>query len=67
MTSSQWLDIAVLAVAFIAAISGWRSGAMGSLLSFVGVMLGAVAGVLLARTSSRTSARRGPNYSPRCF
>jgi S1-C subfamily serine protease len=48
MTTSQWLDIAVLAVAFIAAISGWRSGALGSLLSFVGVLLGAVAGVLLA-------------------
>jgi len=48
MTSSQWLDIAVLAVAFVAAISGWRSGALGSLLSFVGVVLGAVAGVLLA-------------------
>ena len=37
MTSSQWLDLAVLAVAFVAAISGWRSGALGSLLSFVGV------------------------------
>ena len=48
MTPSQWLDIAVLAVAFIAAISGWRSGAVGSLLSFVGVLLGAIAGVLLA-------------------
>jgi S1-C subfamily serine protease len=48
MTSSQWLDLAVLAVAFIAAISGWRSGALGSLLSFVGVVLGAAAGVLLA-------------------
>jgi S1-C subfamily serine protease len=48
MTSSQWLDIAVLSVAFIAAISGWRSGALGSLLSFVGVILGAIAGVLLA-------------------
>ena len=48
MTSSQWLDIAVLAIAFVAAISGWRSGALGSLLSFVGVLLGAVAGVLLA-------------------
>ncbi len=48
MTSSQWLDIAVLAIVFIAAISGWRSGALGSLLSFVGVLLGAVAGVLLA-------------------
>lgn len=48
MTSSQWLDLAVLAIAFVAAISGWRSGALGSLLSFVGVVLGATAGVLLA-------------------
>jgi S1-C subfamily serine protease len=48
MTSSQWLDLAVLAVAFVAAISGWRSGALGSMLSFLGVVLGAVAGVLLA-------------------
>ncbi|WP_407688688.1 acid resistance serine protease MarP [Mycobacterium sp. HUMS_1102779] len=48
MTPSQWLDIAVLAVAFIAAVSGWRSGALGSLLSFAGVLLGAIAGVLLA-------------------
>src|SRR6185503_8854319 len=48
MTSSQWLDLAVLAIAFVAAVSGWRSGLLGSLLSFVGVGLGAVAGVLLA-------------------
>lgn len=48
MTAAQWLDFAVLAVALIAAISGWRSGAVGSLLSFLGVVLGAVAGVLLA-------------------
>jgi S1-C subfamily serine protease len=48
MTSSQWLDLFVLAIAFVAAISGWRSGALGSLLSFIGVVLGAVAGVLLA-------------------
>ncbi|WP_099024881.1 acid resistance serine protease MarP [Mycolicibacterium palauense] len=48
MTSSQWLDIAIVAIAFVAAISGWRSGALGSLMSFVGVVLGAVAGVLLA-------------------
>jgi S1-C subfamily serine protease len=48
MTSSQWLDVAVLAIAFVAAVSGWRSGAMGSLLSFVGVALGAMAGILLA-------------------
>ncbi|MBU3705789.1 MAG: acid resistance serine protease MarP [Mycobacterium sp.] len=48
MTSSQWLDIAIIAVALVAAISGWRSGALGSLLSFVGVVLGAIAGVMLA-------------------
>ncbi|MFZ0834131.1 MAG: acid resistance serine protease MarP [Mycobacterium sp.] len=48
MTASQWFDFAVIAVAFIAAVSGWRSGALGSLMSFVGVVLGAVAGVLLA-------------------
>jgi S1-C subfamily serine protease len=48
MSPSQWLDVAVLAVAFIAAISGWRSGAVGSLFSFIGVLLGAIAGVLLA-------------------
>ncbi|UXA17687.1 acid resistance serine protease MarP [Mycobacterium sp. SMC-4] len=48
MTASQWLDIAILAVALIAAVSGWRSGAPGSLLALIGVALGAVAGVLLA-------------------
>lgn len=48
MTSSQWLDIAVIGIALIAAISGWRSGALGSLMSFVGVLLGAIAGVMLA-------------------
>lgn len=48
MTSSQWLDLVILAFAFVAALSGLRSGALGSLLSLVGVVLGAVAGVLLA-------------------
>ena len=48
MTGSQWLDIAVIGVALVAAISGWRSGALGSLMSFVGVILGAIAGVMLA-------------------
>lgn len=48
MNSSQWLDIAILAVALLAAVSGWRSGAPGSLLALVGVVLGAAAGVLLA-------------------
>src|ERR1700755_2844371 len=35
MTSSQYLDLGILAIAFVAAISGWRSGALGSLLSVV--------------------------------
>lgn len=48
MTPSLWLDFAILGIGFVAAISGWRSGALGSLLSFIGVVLGAVAGVLLA-------------------
>jgi S1-C subfamily serine protease len=48
MTSSQWVDFVVLGIAFVAGISGWRSGALGSMLSFLGVVLGAVAGVLLA-------------------
>ncbi|MFM9034385.1 MAG: acid resistance serine protease MarP [Mycobacterium sp.] len=48
MTSSQWLDIAIIGVALIAAISGWRSGALGSLMSFIGVVIGAIAGVMLA-------------------
>lgn len=48
MTWSQWVDLAVLGIAFVAGISGWRSGALGSMLSFLGVVLGAVAGVLLA-------------------
>lgn len=48
LNPSQWLDIGVIAVAFIAAVSGWRSGALGSLMSFVGVILGAVAGIMLA-------------------
>ncbi|MCV7172643.1 acid resistance serine protease MarP [Mycobacterium sp. CPCC 205372] len=48
MTSSQWLDLAILGIAFVAAVSGWRSGALGSLMALLGVVLGAVAGVLLA-------------------
>lgn len=48
MTASQGLDIAIVVIAFLAGISGWRSGALGSLMSFIGVVLGAAAGVLLA-------------------
>ena len=65
MTSSQWLDLAVLVVGAIAAVSGWRSGALGSLMSFVGVVLGAIAGVMLA-PHRRISARRAVSCSRRC-
>ena len=61
MNSSQWLDIAILAIALLAAISGWRSGAPGSLLALVGVVLGA-ARVSCCRMVSRARAPRpGPS------
>ena len=40
MTGAQWFDLAVVLIALVAAVSGWRSGALGSLMSFVGVVLG---------------------------
>lgn len=66
MTPSQWLDIAVLAVAFIAAISGWRAGALGSMLSFGGVLLGATAGAAAGAAYRQSNRARGPNCLPRC-
>ena len=64
MTSSQWLDIAVIGVALIAAVSGWRSGALGSLMSFVGVLLGAIAGVMLApHIVSHVHSQRGKLFA----
>jgi S1-C subfamily serine protease len=48
MTLSQWIDLVILVIAFFVAIAGWRAGAVGSLLAFVGVVLGLVAGMLLA-------------------
>jgi S1-C subfamily serine protease len=48
MTASQWIDIAIVALAFVFAVSGWRSGALGSFMSLVGVALGGGAGLLLA-------------------
>jgi S1-C subfamily serine protease len=64
LTGSQWLDIAVIGVALIAAISGWRSGALGSLMSFVGVVLGAIAGVMLApHIVSHVHSQRGKLFA----
>jgi S1-C subfamily serine protease len=48
MSSSAWLDIAVVIIALLTASSGWRQGAVASALSFLGVILGAVAGILIA-------------------
>lgn len=48
MSTSAWLDIVVVVLALAAASSGWRQGAVGSALAFLGVVLGAVAGILIA-------------------
>ncbi|MGW6692934.1 acid resistance serine protease MarP [Rhodococcus sp. NPDC054953] len=48
MSGSSWIDLAVLAIAVLAATSGWRHGAVASALAFLGVVLGAVAGILIA-------------------
>lgn len=48
MSSSAWLDVAVVILALLAASSGWRQGAVASALAFLGVVLGAVAGILIA-------------------
>lgn len=48
VTGSTWLDIVVVLVALLAASSGWRQGAVASALAFLGVVIGAVAGILLA-------------------
>ncbi|SIR95114.1 MarP family serine protease [Williamsia sterculiae] len=48
MTGSAWVDLGVVVVALIAAASGFRQGAVASAMAFLGVLLGAVAGILLA-------------------
>ena len=47
MSGSTWVDIIVVAIALIAAISGFRQGAVASALAVLGVLLGAFAGILL--------------------
>jgi S1-C subfamily serine protease len=44
----SWVDLVVVVLALIAAVSGWRHGMAVALLSFVGVLGGAVLGVRLA-------------------
>ncbi|MGZ8178269.1 MarP family serine protease [Williamsia sp. SKLECPSW1] len=48
MSGSTWVDIVVVVIALLAAGSGFRQGAVASALAFVGVVLGAVAGIMLA-------------------
>jgi S1-C subfamily serine protease len=44
----SWVDLFVLLLAVLAAVSGWRHGLAVALLSFVGVLGGAIIGVRLA-------------------
>ncbi|MDN5855226.1 MAG: MarP family serine protease [Pseudonocardia sp.] len=44
----SWVDLIVIALALIAGVSGWRHGMAVALLSFVGVLGGAIVGVRLA-------------------
>ena len=57
----SWVDLVVVALALLAAISGWRHGMAVALLSFVGVLGGAIIGVrvapLLAEGISNTNTR----------
>lgn len=46
--SISWVDILVVLLALVAGVSGWRHGMAVALLSFVGVLGGAILGVRLA-------------------
>ncbi|GAB3130467.1 acid resistance serine protease MarP [Tsukamurella serpentis] len=48
MSGSTIVDLLVVILMVVAAVSGYRQGAAASVLAFIGVVLGATAGVLLA-------------------
>ncbi|WP_420749985.1 MarP family serine protease [Rhodococcus sp. O3] len=48
MTPSGWIDLIIVLVVVVAVSSGLRQGAVASALAFFGVVLGAVAGILIA-------------------
>lgn len=48
MTGSTWIDLIIVLIVLVAASSGLRQGAVASALAFLGVLLGAVAGILIA-------------------
>ena len=47
MSGWVWVDLLILAIAVLAAVSGYRQGAAASALAFIGVLIGVVAGILL--------------------
>lgn len=53
MANSQWLDLVLVLLILGAAASGFRQGALVSVWSFIGVALGAVAGILIAPVVGR--------------
>jgi len=44
----NWVDLLVIGLAVLAAISGARQGVLTALPAFIGVLLGAIAGIKLA-------------------
>src|SRR4051794_41839571 len=56
----SWVDLIVLALAIIAGVSGWRHGMAVALLSFVGVLGGAIIGVRLAPGLAAGGGNPGP-------
>ena len=48
MSGWIWVDLLIVAIAIGAAISGYRQGAVASALALIGVILGAVAGIMVA-------------------
>ena len=50
MSGSTWVDVIVIALALLAALSGWRQGAVASGLAVVGVASGA-----MPRSTSRST------------
>lgn len=48
MTAGLLIDVALVILVVIAGISGYRQGALASAMSLVGLVIGAVAGILVA-------------------
>lgn len=55
----SWVDLVVIGLALVAGISGWRHGVAVALLSFVGVLGGAIIGVRVAPLLAEDIANPG--------